>query len=105
MEREVWPARRTVILAENQSLKKGPDLIPKKDVLSDEVDDSAPTGRDSIAQGASALGWVAEKNVKPQRGGIPLPVPHRMLERIRSSAACSSVTTMYAHFVSDLFES
>ena len=41
--------------------------------LGDEVAGSAPTGRDSIAQGASALGSVAEKNVKPQRGEIPLP--------------------------------
>src|SRR5579872_6848194 len=37
----------------------------------DEVARAAPRGRDSIAQGASALGQASIECEKPQRGGIP----------------------------------
>jgi hypothetical protein len=35
------------------------------------VNATAPRGRDSIAQGALALGWLADKIGKPHRGEIP----------------------------------
>ena len=41
----------------------------------------APTGRDSRAQGASALGRIAGKNRKPQRGEIPRSIPKSMVNR------------------------
>src|SRR5579872_2787527 len=37
----------------------------------DEVAGAAPRGRDSIAQGASALSQASIERAKPQRGGIP----------------------------------
>ena len=54
------------------------------------VPTAAPTGRDSIAQGALALGRVADKNVKPQRGEIPVLGSGIALRRIRSGAVAAA---------------
>jgi len=64
-------AKRAVIFAAKRCWKAGPYLIPDPTFLGDEVDGGAPTGRDSTAQGALALGSIADKVPKPQRGEIP----------------------------------
>ena len=43
-------------------------MIPEQGFLGDEVDVSAPRGRDSMAQGALAVGGVADNNIKPLWG-------------------------------------
>src|SRR5436190_9353604 len=45
---------------------------PKRRLWATKSTVKAPTGRDSIAQGAAALGSGASKVRKPQRGEIPL---------------------------------
>jgi hypothetical protein len=49
----------------------GTNRFRARAALGDEVDGGASRGRDSTAQGALALGWVADKFRKPQRGEIP----------------------------------
>ena len=72
-------ATRAATLAKNAIGRSDRILIPGQTFLSDEVARSAPRGRDSRAQGtnlsvgAPALGWIEDKNVKPQRGETLFP--------------------------------
>ena len=51
-------------------------MLPKRSILGDAVAAAAPNGARFDSPGRLALGSIANRNVKPQRGEIPFSVPY-----------------------------